>query len=94
MTDRISEIEARLKAATPGRWVYDPDRHTHDCVIHVADRDQSKWGYYDLECGGVVGSSEWIWLSDEDGEFIAHSKEDIEWLLGEVKRLTRLVGFT
>lgn len=67
-----TKIAALLATATPGPWVYSPERHTHDSPIHTAsaksDRD------YIGPCssdGGVVGSSEWIWLQDGDGNFIA-----------------------
>ncbi|MBZ9659735.1 hypothetical protein LB523_11835 [Mesorhizobium sp. ESP-6-4] len=58
---------------TPTPWVFSPGRHTHDCIIHAADADDSEYGYILPDKGGVVGSSEWIWLSDEDGEFIVRA---------------------
>lgn len=30
-----------------------------------------------------------IWITDENAEFIAHAKEDIEFLLDEVERLQK-----
>lgn len=84
--DRIDEIRERLGKATEGPWVYDKDRHTHDSCIHVADAKE-EYGYIGPNRGGVVGSSEWIWIEDADGEFIANARADIEFLLAEIDRL-------
>ena len=54
-------------------WVYSKFRDTHDCCIHSKDAIQEKSGYIDLDNGGVVGSSEWIWINDEDAEFICRA---------------------
>ena len=103
--NRIKEIKARLRAATPGKWVYTKRRHTHDYCIHVANAmeqtfeiDGEIYHDYQLESkDGVVGSSEWIWIKDEDAEFIAYAKEDIEYLLDSLRKILRRVqddGFT
>ena len=47
-------------------WVYSKERDTHDYCIH-----SEEYGYIDE--GGVVGSSEWIWITDEDAEFIVRA---------------------
>ena len=83
--NRIEEIEKRLNNATSGDWIYSKHRDTHDSCIHTKDAVE-EYGYIG-EKGGVVGSSEWIWISDEDGNFIANSKSDIQFLLDEIKRL-------
>ena len=83
--DRLEEIKKRLDAATKGNWVFDAKRHTHDSCIYVEGSTEEEYGYIS-ECG-VVGSSEWIWIADADGEFIASSKQDIEFLLAEIERL-------
>lgn len=83
---RLKEIESRLAAASRGPWVYDGSRHTHDSPIYV-EGATPKNGYIGAEAGGVVGSSEWIWLTEQDGRFIAGSWADVRDLLAEVKRL-------
>ena len=89
--NRIEEIKSRLEKATRGPWVYDKERHTHDCCIHAVDAEEY-YGYihHNEGRGGVVGSSEWIWINHEDGEFIAHSRSDIEFLISEIYRLTSI----
>lgn len=84
--DRLIEIKLRMEKATPGPWVYNKDRHTHDSCIYKADA-KDKYRYISNEDGGVVGSSEWIWIKDEDGEFIAHARTDIDFLLTEILKL-------
>ena len=84
--NRLNEIKSRLAAATRGNWVYESKRDTHDFCIYVKGAKASVYGDIDFE-DGVVGSSEWIWIKDADGEFIAHSKADIEWLINEIERL-------
>jgi hypothetical protein len=65
-----AKIAALLSAATPGPWVYSPERHTHDSPIHTANAVESH-GYIGADNGCVVGSSEWIWLTEGDGDLIA-----------------------
>jgi len=83
--NRLEEIKNRLDAATNGNWVFDSKRDTHDNCIYVEGSSDEKYGY--ISEGGVVGSSEWIWIKDADGEFIANAKQDIEFLLAEIERL-------
>lgn len=83
---RLEEIKKRLDAATKGKWVFDSKRDTHDCCIYV-EGSVDRHGFIWVGEGGVVGSSEWIWIGDADGEFIANSKQDIEFLLAEIERL-------
>lgn len=62
---------------TPGPWVFDPSRDTHDCAIHQ-DVPVGEYGYYGPNDGGVVGSSEWLWLKEEDGHLIAAAPDLLE----------------
>ena len=66
-----------MSGYTPGPWVYSPNRDTHDSVIHQ-DIPVDKYGYYGPDSGGVVGSSEWIWLKDEDARLIAAAPDLLE----------------
>lgn len=58
---------------TPGPWSYDMNRHTHDYVIFQEGAQHSdhvrKHGC--IDDGGVVGSSEWIWIEEADARLIA-----------------------
>lgn len=54
---------------TPEPWAFSPERHTHDCFIHQ-EGAVPRNGYISPEDGGVVGSSEWTWLKDEDARRI------------------------
>jgi hypothetical protein len=97
--NRLAEIKTRLAKATEGEWVYDSKRDTHDCCIYVKGLeptveyigDYSYTPNLDLSNGGIVGSSEWTWIKDNDGEFIANAKQDIEFLLAEIDRLKQLI---
>jgi hypothetical protein len=55
---------------TPGPWVYDSKRSTHDSIIHTVDAKE-EYGYISQDNGGVVGSSEWIWIKDADATLIS-----------------------
>lgn len=75
---RLSEIRARLKAATPGPWA------EHDEVPRVpvslsVDPNMSLLG---LDLDGYARMD-----SQEDAEFIIHAPTDIADLLAEVERL-------
>lgn len=62
---------------TPGPWVFSPERDTHDSIIHTANAVE-KHGYIGADNGGVVGSSEWIWIKDEDARLIATAPDLLE----------------
>ena len=71
--DRLTEIRQRTEAATPGPW-------NLITMGRVGDGD-AEWGW-------IMGANKnWRW-DDGDGpqsranaDFIAHSREDMEWLL-------------
>jgi hypothetical protein len=96
MTDSdIAEIEARLKAATPGPWVQmeanptwiEAPSHCERGAMHIAD--VRGWGH--LTGGGHgahgMGFAEARAIQDANGAFISHAPTDIAALLEEVKRL-------
>ena len=68
---RLAEIRARVEAATEGPWsVYRGDR----IGTYVTRPDLA----------GVAREWSLTW-SDADAEFIAHSRTDVPWLLGQVE---------
>ena len=75
--DRLEEIRQRTEAATPGPW----DAKTN-CYPEC---NGEPWGW-------ISGASWHITWSGSKGQinadFIAHSREDIPYLLSEVDRLT------
>ena len=62
---------------TKGKWVYNENRDTHDSIIH-SENAKEEFGYISNDRGGVVGSSEWIWLKPEDAYLIASAPELLE----------------
>jgi|TARA_R110000744_G_scaffold277981_1_gene390279 hypothetical protein len=69
---------------TKGKWVYNENRDTHDSIIY-SENAKEEYGYISNENGGVVGSSEWIWLKPEDAYLIASAPELLEALQDLVK---------
>lgn len=72
VTQRLAEIEARTKAATPGPWRREGDWND----IAAIDTDGTPYG--------VAGNDESI--SHPDAEFIAHAREDVPWLIERLSR--------
>ena len=82
----IANIKKRLANTTKGRWVYQKRRHTHDYCIYSVEG--AHWKDKSIEHEqGVIGSSEWIWIEDNDANFIVNAKEDIEHLLKVIEEL-------
>lgn len=80
---------------TPGPWVFSPQRDTHDCCIHTADAVE-EYGYINHGKGGVVGSSEWTWISDADAHLIAAAPDmyaALERLLGDAEDMNNALNY-
>ena len=75
---RLQEIRNRLVEATEGDWEHDKTNSAGDFCIYAKGSGK-----------GVVGSSEWIWLSDANAKFIANSKSDVQFLLDEIENLAK-----
>jgi hypothetical protein len=73
----LNEIERRSNAATPGPW-----------VSFIEGRDNMSGSSFirtaseDIELTGAT---------DADQDFIAHARQDVPFLLGEVRRLRKLL---
>lgn len=85
MSDRLSEIRARLDAATPGPWHLDDMSELRDAKNRPLVRR------YEGE-----GGEHAFWEqpsdpdSDADGQVMAHAPDDIRWLLARVDRVLAL----
>lgn len=80
---KLDEIEARLKAATPGPWGHD-DGHVlvkGDCGF------QSTPSQYHWECPEDGYNIPEPMDADNDCEFIANAPTDIAYLIARVKKL-------
>ena len=77
--DRLTEIRARLDAATPGPW----ERHPSEPWIYV------RRGPFTVN---IIGTQLRAAQQHGDADLIAHAPADIAWLLAEVERLEKRVA--
>jgi hypothetical protein len=77
MSDKLDEIEARCAEATPGPWEQDGC----DVLANIGSDDDPD----------VVLVADCL-HDDADARFIAHARDDIAWLVAEVRRLQRILG--
>jgi hypothetical protein len=80
MTDRIAEIEVRVKAATEGPWEYGK---RPDGSVWLSTGNPERGQHYQGDWEGF----------DADAAFIAHARTDVPYLLAEVKRLREALAF-
>ena len=80
--DRLAEITERVSKTTKGEWNY----NTSSCVLTMGQIDDMEMGsgQYRIIAPFIQFSMDKI---DNDFEFLANSKSDIEYLINEVKRL-------
>src|SRR5579872_2194820 len=95
MKDRIEEIEEREKAERNGQWVVADYQdgtlvgknwelaHFGECGHHNKKIVLTTWNQHASESNGACPC--------EDAEFCAHAKNDVRYLLSEVKRLRERV---
>ncbi len=84
---RIREIKERLQATTPGAWrVFEPD---DDYFGSEDPTIETESGQYIAQTGydGLSGTIRKTMAAD--AEFIAHSKEDIAWLLKQLESVNQ-----
>ena len=93
MNNRIKEIKSRLSSVTvKGKWwavksnsnVLIPHLCKDNVPYYSQAEDDSILGDDGRE---VLGCSEWLRCDWKDLEFMAHAKEDIEFLLSEIDRI-------
>ena len=85
--DIYKEIRARAKAARPGPWTAFVEGRDFDggsSMIRIGEGDDSAEDLY------LSGDSQAVPAADYD--FIAHARQDIDFLLDEVERLSKLVN--
>ena len=76
--DKLDEIRARCEAATPGPWAEKTNCHPQ-C-------NGEPWGWI----SGANGNITWGGNAGRtDAAFIAHAREDIPYLLAEIKRIQK-----
>lgn len=80
MSDRLSEIEGRLAAATPGPWECDGP------TASVAYEVVSPGGF------GAVGAIVATDAIEEDAELIAHAPADLAALMGFVREVDQITS--
>lgn len=80
--DRLAEIKQRAKKATPGPWA--------EPYYDDTPGDQGWWihnGQAGLKEGALAVTFSLNPNQESDGQFIAHGRADIDWLISEVERL-------
>lgn len=83
MVDRIAEIRQRVENSTPGSWEWRKDFGDEgDTGLALASNDTVEiLGAYNWHCCSFRDDPN---VSDADAEFIAHSREDIPYLLARL----------
>lgn len=96
-SDRIAEIEARANAATQGPWTWDVDDASmisllHDRTEELEHPDVILWcnrcpacvKHHTPDNDHLCG-----WPNDTNDKFIAHSREDIPYLIDRLRAVER-----
>ena len=86
--DRLQEIEHRLNATTPGKWyiIWAEDDCEDTCIISDLQNEYGEDTYICQTSYEGLGNTQKHNVN-EDAEFIAHAKGDIEYLLNIIKAL-------
>lgn len=93
--DRLSEIKVRCEAATCGPWKVFEDIHEENKPFLAERRIGTEWRHPQLE-GSLpivtLGTCKYepnhrVTISEDDARFIAHSRDDIPFLVEEIERL-------
>lgn len=85
--DRIKEIENRIGRTTKGDWcVVKNDEPEPRYDLTIKTNEDEPWFIAEI-VGGLEGDEE-----SANAEYIAHSKQDITFLLSELKRCRKMVS--
>lgn len=79
--DRLKDIQERLEVTSAGPWYAERTPTGTPCVTTI-----------ESSCGGPIHSMVAHDLDWEDAVFVAHSPDDVKYLLGTVERLSALVS--
>lgn len=78
MVDRTQQIRARVEAATPGPWSV---HHIERGPLMIGiDSDPDGTGPVDLAIAEMLSDA-----TQDDAAFLAHAREDIPWLLEQLR---------
>ncbi|WP_322076694.1 hypothetical protein [Burkholderia cepacia] len=80
--EKLNEIEARCKAATPGPWVSYVEGRDHESGSNFIMTGPEGRRSDDIELSGAT-------IADQD--FIAHARQDIPLLVAEIRRLREML---
>ena len=89
MSERLAEIEGRCRLATGGPWRWsweDPAAHANDdrweTLLAADTKEVCSFGNVYIQRHGAAPER-------ADAAFIAHAREDVEWLIRKVETLER-----
>ena len=98
-TSRIAEIKARVQAATPGTWSTPhlaDDSCECNCTSVLADGYSGSICIISLDNGQKIGEggndAPPLAEAKANGEFIAHSRSDVPFLLAEIEALEKRIA--
>lgn len=84
MDARLCEIKERFQSTTFGHWkIYENEEGT--CIGAVEDHPQLK-SPAPVVTMAYSRDGKKIYISKDNAEFIAHSKEDMDWLIKTVEK--------
>lgn len=83
--NRLNEIKARLKAASPGPWNVGYNWEQQHPGLFIYEKQST-------DCGTIITAGDEAALSKEDAEFIANAPDDIAFLLIEINKLIDIVS--
>lgn len=90
MDGRLKEIKERFTSTTYGHWkIYENEEGT--CIGGVEDHPQLKYPAPVVTMGYSKDGKK-IWISKANAEFIAHSKEDVDWLIKQAELTEQIKG--
>lgn len=82
---RIQEIRERVEKATQGEWFFEDHEHSWNLYgWFECDPEHKLHPQKIIKAPKGIGD---YWPDKEDAEFIAHSREDIPWLLTQLAAL-------